>query len=496
VNTFTAQDLEARLLDYVYDELEPEERAAFEAALPGAPEVAAELAAMRETRAAMSDLHTPGLPAGFEASLASVFAEADAAAAGFRDAAAQPPEPVAAPASPRPAPLAEPGFWARLGQKIAAALATPAFATAAVALIVTGVAVTMAKKGDLPGEDRSATSQEIGAVAPVAVAAGESPTGGGASVPDEKGEESEGAGVVASADAPPPEPEVAEEKGRSRAGAGDGAERGGLLDGLAAEGAPSTARAEMPALDKKAEAPAKRIASKVDTLAAGRAQGAKEATTLSLDGDAAFDGKVDDALAQKATNAMEPPTGEAASSFGNAERRANSYAYTDAPPAPAEPAAPAREDRAFAPAPADEVADAGLSEAPARPAPALAKPTSAPKTTSTSSVPAGQPSAPPAERDMAKDDAEAEESNAELTARRIDGLWATLRRQLDAGDLDAADRTLTELARLGADAARVKAAKAEVADARARAEASKAASKKAPRKAQEMDAQPATRNAK
>jgi len=49
-------------------------------------------------------------------------------------------------------------------------------------------------------------------------------------------------------------------------------------------------------------------------------------------------------------------------------------------------------------------------------------------------------------------------------AAKIDGLWATLKRQQEAGDLAAAEKTLAALQTLGADAARIKAAQAHVAD--------------------------------
>ncbi len=472
MTTFTAQDLEERLLDYVYDELEPEERAAFEAALPSAPAVAAELAAMRETRTAMAELGTPTLPAGFDANLAAVFAEADAAAAGFR--AAEAPQPVAAP--PKVAPAATgggPGFWARLGQRLAASLATPAFATAAVALIVTGVAVTMARKGDLPGADRSATSQEIGAVAPVAVAA-EAPAPSAAAAPEPE--------TTALADAPAPPAE--KEEATEGLAAGAAADRGGLLDSTASAPAPESARRERASLEQKVAAPAKKLAAKLDNaldkVANGRGQAASEDTkAAAADLMASADGV---RSPQQASNTTEPATGHVA--LGDSPSEPYGYAEARRPAKPAPPSVPARDDREFAPAPppADEAADEAVDDLER-----VAKPAAQPQRTSTASVPSG-----------AKDADRAEEEAASLTARRIDGLWTTLRRQLEAGDLDAADRTLAELARLGGDAARIKAAKAEVADARARAaEAAKASPKKATTKGSESDAlHPATRSTK
>jgi anti-sigma factor RsiW len=48
----TRQELEERLLDYLYDEMEPSQRTAFERSLPAHPEVMREVEAQGATRRA------------------------------------------------------------------------------------------------------------------------------------------------------------------------------------------------------------------------------------------------------------------------------------------------------------------------------------------------------------------------------------------------------------------------------------------------------------
>ena len=112
----TRPELDDLLVDYLYDELEPARRAAFEEGLAEHPELAAEVAAHRRTRVAAAELPQLALPAGL---LDGVLAEAG------RVAAAQ----TAAAAAKRP------GFFERLSRL----LLQPAFASAALAVLVVGV---------------------------------------------------------------------------------------------------------------------------------------------------------------------------------------------------------------------------------------------------------------------------------------------------------------------------------------------------------------------
>ena len=117
----TRQELEERLLDYLYDELDASERAAFEQALPRHPEVEREVVAHRATRRAYQALPREAAPAGL---LDRVLAEADQEAARR----AKPDEVVAV----EKAAPAGPGFWERLRRLVF----QPAFAMATVVLVV------------------------------------------------------------------------------------------------------------------------------------------------------------------------------------------------------------------------------------------------------------------------------------------------------------------------------------------------------------------------
>jgi hypothetical protein len=166
----TRQQLEDRLLDYLYDELDPSERAAFERALPGHPEVLREVAAHQATRKAFQTLPREEAPPGL---LDDVLAEADKEAARRRRAATA---------------GARTGFWEYLRRL----LFQPAFAMAMVVLVVAGVSLVGTKKGELPGMAPATDSQSLpsqpSSVAPVAV--------------DEAASRTEAAGLAAASDVP------------------------------------------------------------------------------------------------------------------------------------------------------------------------------------------------------------------------------------------------------------------------------------------------------
>jgi len=108
--------MEGRLLDYLYGELEPDQRDAFERALPAFPEVQAELEQHQWTRQQMTRLPLVALPAG---ALDRALAEADKLAAAHA-----------------PAKLG----WA---ERLRRLVMQPAFGVAFVALVAVGVGVTM-----------------------------------------------------------------------------------------------------------------------------------------------------------------------------------------------------------------------------------------------------------------------------------------------------------------------------------------------------------------
>lgn len=146
---WTRQDLEDHLLEYLYDELEPADRTAFERALPTHPEVAREVQAHQATRLAFRGYARESAPAGL---LDDLIAEVEAGG------------PVAARATAK-----APGFW----ERVRAFLAQPAFAMAFVTLVVAGVGLVASRKGEVPGMPPSAEAQHL---PPVAVS--DRPAGG------------------------------------------------------------------------------------------------------------------------------------------------------------------------------------------------------------------------------------------------------------------------------------------------------------------------------
>ncbi len=132
VKTMTRQELDALMLDYLYDELDAAERARYEAALPAHPEVAQLVVEHRATRARFAALPPVTMQAGL---MERVLAEARGASAGG----AVPPR-----ASARGG-GAKAGWLARLAR----AFAQPAFATAAIALLFVGIGVGLLGRDDL-----------------------------------------------------------------------------------------------------------------------------------------------------------------------------------------------------------------------------------------------------------------------------------------------------------------------------------------------------------
>lgn len=128
--TPTRPELDELLVDYLYDELDPAQRAAFERGLIEHPELAAEVEAHRRTRSVAASLPAIAMPAGL---LDDVLAEA------ARVAAANAPAKGGASSAP--------GLFERLFR----VFNQPAFAMAMVALVVVGVGMLLLDK-PLPGE--------------------------------------------------------------------------------------------------------------------------------------------------------------------------------------------------------------------------------------------------------------------------------------------------------------------------------------------------------
>lgn len=150
----TRKELEDRILDYLYDELEPSQRTAFERSLAAHPEIRREVEGHRATRKAFQALPRESVPVGL---LDDVLAEADKEAARRRELAAVPARDLVERDS-----RAEIGFW----EKLRRVLFQPAFAMAMVVLVVAGISlVGLERKGDLPGMPVSSDAQHIPPVA-------------------------------------------------------------------------------------------------------------------------------------------------------------------------------------------------------------------------------------------------------------------------------------------------------------------------------------------
>lgn len=452
----TRQELEERLLDYLYDELDERERAAFERALPQHPEVEREVAAHRTTRRAYAALPREAAPAGL---LDGVLAEAEREAARRTEAAAP------ARAGERGASGA-PSFWERVRR----VLFQPAFAMAMVVLVVAGVSLVATRKGELPGMGPASEAQHL---PPVAVH-----------------EEPPHAAEPRVAATPTATPEVAEQPAsavsiadRTRAGAKDDSE-----DESGREPANELA-ADRPA--KKLDAPASEPATfalrtgngatgpspvagaNADRGSGGKAKGTADAAPkdlLAKVGD--MEGDLDRPSEDEAPAGASPaPTREDAA--GGEGKPA------EAPPAPGVPATnDGLRDTAV-------VTDSGSTDkrtGEKRVAPASKTPAPEPTTPSEAEerqVPAAAPkreaervattevARSPAPTPDIDDDGKREPQKAPAltppsSPEQASRLWTTYQQQVAAGAWADAQRSIDALARLEGESARVKQARADL----------------------------------
>jgi hypothetical protein len=144
VSDWTRQKLEDHLLDYLYDELEPDERRAFERGLIAHPEVAAELAAHQRTRRAfVAELGpAPALPAGaldrVEAALTEAAGKGTATPTGVKK-----------------------GFWTTFSEGLRGLVFRPTFALAMVGLLVGGVALYTSRQDEVSSLGERVESQAL-----------------------------------------------------------------------------------------------------------------------------------------------------------------------------------------------------------------------------------------------------------------------------------------------------------------------------------------------
>jgi hypothetical protein len=467
VKTFSAQELEDRLLDYLYDELEADEKAAFEAALPAHPDLVAEVEAHRGTRVAMAALpHTLAAPALPDGGLAALMAEAEnharnvaqpSSAAEVRPAAAATPVSLVQKQS-EPQSSSGDSLFARIGKALHAALMTPAFATAAVALLVTGVAVVMARRGDLPGADRSAEGQQISAVAPVEVAPSSPSTATIAATPAPAAEPA--AAEVARLDLPTPAKSADEN------------------EDLKQEAFPATPKAPAsPVAAAKVEkvAEAKKMVGPTSGDAAPKASGGEGFAAAADDG-VAYDSVVDAATTWK------DGAGRTGVYGGSADKDA-----AKAPPSqPRGYSAPSNVDENYAEHPAEPARPAAAPKTEVAEKPMEREEEAAPTDTRKAlddyaggGVPREQqkglpaPSAPARQQEGVAENeraAKTDSTNRQDTVQtQVTNLWARYDRQLASGDIVGAEKTLKELVTLGADTTRVRSARARLSAVRAKA---------------------------
>lgn len=488
----TRQELEDRLLDYLYDELEAGERSAFERSLAAHPEVLREVEAHRATRKAFEALPRAAVPAGL---LDGVMAEAEREAARVQAA-----KTAKAGAEER---REASGFVAWIKRL----LFQPAFAMAMVVLVVAGVSLVASDKGELPGTPVRSDAQHI---PPVAVTSpsmrpaqaehagkmdeagarpAEGEAGSGAvAARDEERAFGEGQREPAAGDAPKaPDPampfamEVPET--RTLAAGEDSGERG----------APGGTPAEVPrvaASEPKAEAEPKRPArDKAEEARGGAVWGDGGAVT----GGAEVDDEANlDLLAKtELEGSVAEPSGDARRDRNTpevAERRqpeepANERESQDAKPTPDATRTDglAKVEGAPKPAsrPAEDAPAKGPAKAPSAPSP-KAQPAPTPKDLAdgdqVEEAPAPPPEAEPerivtsdrAAEKPARIDDDTKKKDLKPTptltppAPSADKLWQTYRQQAAAGAYADALRSIEALAKVEGESARVKTARAEL----------------------------------
>ena len=438
MNKLTRQELDDRLLDYLYDELEPSERSAFERALPDHPEIFAEVEAHRATRKAYAVLPREVAPPGL---LANVLLEAEAEA------------------KRRQARSEHVPWW----EKVRRVLFQPTFAMAAAVLLVAGISYVSVTKNRLPGMEPAHDSQHIPPVAMSAPSASTPAASPSAAEPRRAEREGGDAGGVALGEAraeekpaaapTPPPPEVAQAEFYFEAKA-DPVDRkpDAAKPELAKKEAPRAAIiAPEPTKSKDVSRPTVEPQPTAANELAARDEGGRQGTA---GGDRAglTDGEGDDDRDRRPSNT------------GNVAPRAPTEEWV-APTSPAPlPDTERKKSEAEDVTVFDKVVDSPKRDEPAKPVDSPAK---APATKEAA------PSGPPpreAERKVAdvlvtRDEAKRGDDQpkpATLTppAPNAEALWATYRKQDTAGAYADALRSIEALAKLEGESTRVKEARA------------------------------------
>jgi len=489
----TRQELDDLLVDYLYDELDDAQRAAFESGLEEHPELAAEVEAHRQTRSVAAGLPSFALPPGL---LDGVMAEAEHVAAANAAAADKPP-----------------GFFARLSRLIL----QPAFASAALAVVVIGVGVIYMANPPSAADPDSQRLEPVVATRPTA-----------AHTAEKKGGAPEGPAV---ANAPEPLAEGGE--GAPLADDGQGAAALGEADGAAISGlaADEVEEAEVAPPEAPADAPPKVEAKETSRRAPSHRGSKREAPDRVADDRPSIDDELvapappkvaDDLAAKPAATGTTGPGAPGAGNLGSAstgdtatdyaggggkkqdEARRTSSGVGSGASAPSPTPAPStnkvlREVPIAVPSEEDANRAVGTKDR-AKTAPPVEEPPPAPEDAGpvrTGSVETADEA--PAERAASRrvsvecaegysddDDAErAERERQAAEAARVEELWKRYDRYVASERWSDAEEVLDQLDDIPSQVARVRALRPQLA--RRRAAAERAAGEK-----QETTKQPAT----
>jgi len=475
-------ELDEQLLDYLYGELEPEQRAAFERALPAHPELVKELEQHRWTRARMAELPVVPLPAG-ALDQAMLAAEQHIQAA--------------TPATVRP------GFFARLGKLFL----QPAFATAFVAVLGVGVGLFMSRSRELPALGPSPDDQ-VGAQVGAAASQASEPAVPAVKVRDHAAAARPRAEIVrneARADEPSvavAEPTVPPAAAGPAAAPPSTAEVGG--------GGRVTGPTSDPRKDRAAEQPRSAaggaLADKAavakekapdprptDGLAAGVWEGSPKADPRAAGfGDGEADQPADTSVLYRATiTGDDQADGRAKTGSGAATTNTEDRAHPTMPAPAARTESADREVVTLAERESKKVTiDDDAKPKGSEPRLTTDKPGAKPAeeerrsnatTTSPPPTPAAEPKAPA--RDETKPDTRTSNTVPQGAPPSEERLWANYQAQLAAGAFADANKTLADLLKLTGDTTKLKAARADLskreADAK-KAEAGKAPAEKLP----------------
>lgn len=479
-------EADERLLDYLYDELPPDDRHAFERALAADPALSREVEALRTTRQSFARLSPEPMPTGLLDDVLKL-AEAEASRA------QEPVRPAVADEPSDRAGAAPPSFWQRLGAGLRSLVFQPAFAMATVFLLVGGIALFANRQGqDIPGMGAPTDLQRL---PPVAMAPARETAAAPAMAEGAK------AVAVAAEDQPLAEAELPSEV--AELAVLEAAPRAAPEEGAVPFASASLEAAAAGGVAADADTRARSRGGRMEAL--GLSDELNESDDFAANGVAARPGASAPASAKPATGATgtasaTPSAPAAPKSTSGA--RGNEGTGTFAPPRPvevaaapdprtpsAEPSAEPARDKLAETQKREETkaseraqptdrgdADGEAAQTTARPREASPRPVSDTERSETRAPPrkAGiddlakdVPPSPPMKTDDARpaSPAKASPDPSPTPTPSVERLWTTFDAQMAAGALSDASKTLSELAKLEGESARIKVARERLAEA-------------------------------